>query len=92
MERRTEERQEVSLPVEIVDPNLGQAKLVTRDLSKGGAFIQLNGANPPPVGRVVSVRLPGLLWGEKLSTVSARVVWVTDEGMGLQFFDFDLDW
>jgi hypothetical protein len=35
------------------------------------------------------MRIPGTLWGEKLSTVSARVVRVTDEGMGLQFLDFD---
>ena len=39
--------------------------------------------------RVVSLRMPGILWGEEQSTVSARVVRVTDEGMALQFLDFD---
>jgi len=43
----------------------------------------------PPVGRVLTVRMPGVLWGEKLSTITARVVRVTDEGMALQFLDFD---
>jgi hypothetical protein len=33
--------------------------------------------------------MSGVLWGEKHSTVSARVVRVTDEGMALQFLDFD---
>ena len=42
-----------------------------------------------PVGRVLSLRMPGVLWGEETSTVSARVIHVTDEGMGLQFLDFD---
>jgi len=91
MERRTEERQAVSLPVEIIEPDLGKVKMITRDLSKGGAFIQLDGADCPPVGRVVSVRLPGMLWGEQLSTMAVRVVRVTEEGMGLEFFDFETD-
>lgn len=33
--------------------------------------------------------MPGILWGEETSTISARVVRVTEEGMGLQFLDFD---
>jgi len=91
VEKRTQERQAVSLAVEIIEPNLGKVSLVTKDLSQGGAFIQVDGAKCPPVGRVVAVRMPGLLWGENLSTVMARVVHVTDEGMGLEFFDFDIE-
>ena len=90
MERRVEGRQVVALSVEILDPpHLGKVKLHTRDLSKTGAFILLNRADCLPVGRVVSVRMSGALWGEKFSTMSARVVRVTDEGMALQFLDFD---
>lgn len=90
MERRIQERQVVSLSVEILDPpHLGKVSLLTRDISKTGAFILLNRADCLPVGRVVSVRMSGALWGEKHSTVSARVVRVTDEGMALQFLDFD---
>jgi hypothetical protein len=33
--------------------------------------------------------MSGELWGEKLSTVSARVVRVTDEGMAVMFQDID---
>ena len=90
MERRVEERQVVSLSVEILDPpHLGKVNLLTRDISKTGAFILLERANCLLVGRVVSLRMPGVLWGEVQSTVSARVVRVTDQGVALQFLDFD---
>lgn len=90
MERRAQERQEVSLTVEILDsPNLGKLQLHTRDLSKKGAFILLKKELCLPVGRAVSLRMPGILWGEETSAISARVVRVTDEGMALQFLDFD---
>ncbi len=90
MERRVQGRQVVSLSVEILDPpHLGKVSLLTRDISKTGAFILLNRADCLPVGRVVSVRMSGALWGEKLSTVYARVMRVTEEGMALQFLDFD---
>ena len=90
MERRVQGRQEVSLTVEILDPpNLGKLQLRTRDLSKQGAFLLLKKELCLPVGRVVSLRMPGILWGEATSTISARVVRVTEEGMGLQFLDFD---
>ncbi len=82
MERREQERQEVSLSVEVLDPpHLGKVKLRTRDLSKTGAFILLKKEQCLPVGRVMSLRMPGLLWGEETSTVSARVMRVTDQGM-----------
>lgn len=90
MERRVQERQEVSLTIEVLDPpHLGKVKLRTRDLSKAGTFILLSKEQCLPVGRVMSLRMPGILWGEETSTISARVVRVTDEGMALQFLDFD---
>jgi len=90
LEKRIHERQQVSLSVEILDPaHLGKVSLITRDISKDGAFILLAREKCLPVGRIISLRISGVLWGEKLSTVSARVVRVTDEGMGLQFIDFD---
>ena len=90
MEKRTDERQAVTIAIEVLDPpHIGKVSLVTKDLSKSGAFILVSKEKCLPVGRIVSLRMPGVLWGEKLSTVSARVVRVTDEGMGLQFLDFD---
>lgn len=90
MERRVQERQEVSLSVEILDPpHFGKVSLFTKDISQHGAFIRLSRENCLPVGRVVSLRMSGMSWGEEQSMVSARVVRVTDEGMALQFRDFD---
>ena len=90
MERRADERQGISISVEILDPpHLGKVNLVIRNISKSGAFILLQRENCPPVGRVVTLRMSGELWGEKLSTVSARVVRVTDEGMAVMFQDID---
>lgn len=90
MDKREQERQEVSLSVEVLDPpHLGKVQLRTRDLSKKGAFILMSREKCLPVGRVLSLRMSGVLWGEENSTVSARVIHVTDEGMGLQFLDFD---
>jgi PilZ domain len=90
LEKRNDERREITLSIEILDPpHLGKVSLVTRDISKHGAFILLQKDKCLPVGRIMTLRMPGVLWGEKLSTVSARVVRVTEEGMGLQFLDFD---
>ena len=90
MDKRVDERLVVSLSVEIIDPpHLGKVSLLTKNISKHGAFILLDKEKCLPVGRIVSVRMSGVIWGEKLSTVSARIVRVTDEGMALQFLDFD---
>jgi hypothetical protein len=89
MDRRQHERHVVKLPATITEPAIGAVAVYTRDLSRGGAFVLLARDQCPPVGSAVTIRLPGTLWGEKESTLSARVVRVTDEGMALQFFDFD---
>ena len=91
MEKRSQERLTVSLDVEILDPpNLANRNFVTRDISRTGTFI-LSGKNDRlPVGRVVSLKLSNTTWGSQLSNVSARVVRVTNEGMGLRFLDFDI--
>lgn len=90
MEKRAHERQQAALTVEILDPpHLGKVSLLTRDISKTGAFVLLKRGDCLPVGRVVSLRMSGASWGEEQSTVSARVVRVTDEGMALHFLDFD---
>lgn len=91
MKKRAHERKTISLPVEIFDPPyLRKNNLVTKDISQAGAFVLLNKVACPPVGRVVSVRIPDMQWGVEISTVSARVVHVTDEGMGIHFLDFDI--
>ena len=91
MNQRNNERKDIEFSVEILDPRYkGKPGLVTKNISQTGAFILASTADCLPVGRVVTLKLPGTLWGEKVSTISARVVRVTNEGMGLQFLDFDI--
>ncbi|UCH54216.1 MAG: PilZ domain-containing protein [Pseudomonadota bacterium] len=88
-ERREHERRIVSLPVHIIHPDIGQATLFTKDLSVSGAFVKLPRDKCPPVGTIVGIRFLGNAPEVADSVVNARVVRVTDEGMGLRFFDFD---
>lgn len=89
-ERRKHPRRVISLKGELVEPSIGAVTVYTIDLSEGGAFVALPAEKCPPVGNTVTLRLPGVLWGEQMSTVSGRVVRVTDQGMAVQFFDFDI--
>ncbi|HYA39468.1 MAG TPA: PilZ domain-containing protein [Candidatus Methylomirabilis sp.] len=89
-ERRQHQRRVISLEGELLEPSIGVVKIYTIDLSEGGAFVALAADKCPPVGTTITLRLPGVLWGEQMSTVSGRVVRVTDQGMAVQFFDFDV--
>jgi hypothetical protein len=93
-ERRQHERHLVKLKAEIAQPQGGnkvKVTVYTQDLSLGGAFVLLPRDQCSPIGTMVSITVPGTLWGTDESTFMARVVRVTDHGMGLQFFDFDAD-
>jgi hypothetical protein len=89
--RRKHERHLVKLQAEITEPRIGRVTVFTSDISKEGAFVLLPAARCPPVGSALNIRLPGKLWGLEEATFTARVVRVTESGMGLQFFDFDMD-
>jgi len=90
-ERRQHQRHLVKLKAEISQPQIGKVTVYTQDLSVGGAFVILPRDKCPPMGSMVTITLPGTLWGAKETTFVARVVRQTDHGMGLQFFDFDAD-
>lgn len=89
-DRRQHPRRVISLKGELLEPSIGVVTIYTVDLSQSGALVALPAEKCPPVGTTVTLRLPGLLWGEQTSTVSGRVVRVTDQGMAVQFFDFDV--
>lgn len=89
-ERRQHPRRVISLKGELLEPSIGVVTIYTVDLSEGGALVALPAAQCPPIGTTVTLRLPGVLWGEQMSTVSGRVVRVTDQGMAVEFFDFDI--
>lgn len=90
-ERRQHQRHVVKLKAEISQPQIGKVTVFTQDLSVGGAFVILAPDKCPPLGSMVTITLPGTLWGAKETTFVARVVRQTDHGMALQFFDFDAD-
>jgi hypothetical protein len=90
-DRRKHERQLVRLQAEITEPRIGKVTVFTQDISEGGAFVVLPAERCPPVGSAVNIRLPGERWGCETATFTARVVRVSPNGMGLQFFDFDTE-
>lgn len=89
--RRKIERQLIQIKAEITEPMIGKVVVFTQDVSDSGAFVVLPRDQCPPVGASLNIRLyrkPGV---EGVATFSARVVRVTESGMGLQFFDFDME-
>jgi hypothetical protein len=87
--RRRHERRVIRLEAELIQPEVGRVSVYTNDLSEGGAFIIVPRHQRPPVGASVKIRLPSTPWHEGEVILTARVVRVTDEGIGLQFYDFD---
>ena len=90
-DRRKHPRKLISLKAEIIGPALGKVTVSTQDLSAGGAFVLMPREKCPPVGAAVTIRIHGALPGETQSTFAARVTRITDQGMGLEFYDFDFD-
>ena len=90
LDHRRHPRRVISLKGELLEPSIGVVTIYTVDLSEGGALVALPAEKCPPVGTTITLRLPGAPWGERMSTVSGRVVRVSDQGMAVQFFDFDV--
>ena len=85
-DKRRHERFDAYLEVEITWPGHGTARGLTRDLSEGGVRLDAPFNPPPPVGTVVNTRLVGPMGsGEEPPVLTARVAWVSPDGMGLQF-------
>ena len=89
--RRKIERQLIQMKAEITEPMIGKVVVFTQDVSDSGAFVVLPRDQCPPVGASLNIRLYRKPGAEDVATYSARVVRVTESGMGLQFFDFDME-
>ncbi|MEK7207828.1 MAG: PilZ domain-containing protein [Pseudomonadota bacterium] len=88
-DRRKRPRKLISLQAEIIGSALGKVTVYTQDLSAGGAFVLMPRDKCLPIGSAVTIRIYGALPGEEASTFGARVTRITDQGMGLEFYDFD---
>jgi len=89
---RKYERFDAFLEVEVTWPGHGTARGLTRDLSDGGVRLDRPFNPPPPVGTVLEARMTGTLGdGQAPPTLKAKVVWVSSDGMGLQFVKDGLD-
>jgi hypothetical protein len=88
-DRRRHERRVIRLEAELIEPEVGRVSVFTNDLSAGGAFVMVPRHRRPPIGASVKIRLPSTPWHPGEVIFTARVVRVTDEGIGLQFYDFD---
>jgi hypothetical protein len=85
-ENRKHERFDAFLEVEVTWPGHGTARALTRDLSDGGVRLEPPFNPPPPVGTVVQARLVANTGdGAEPPTLSARVVWVAPDAIGLMF-------
>ena len=88
--KRKIDRQLIQLKAEITEPMIGKVVVFTQDVSDSGAFVVLAKDRCPPVGSSLNIRLYRKTGSGEESMFSARVVRVTESGMGLQFFDFDM--
>ena len=83
-ERRQFVRRANSMPIEV---RVGAYKetLKTRNYSQGGLFVETSGKAPLTVRTIVC------LTEENSETVLGRVVWVAEDGMGIEFIDRSSD-
>ena len=83
-EKRAHQRTEVDMYVELKHDE-GTIRVRTYDLSHGGVFLQKGDYTFPPAGTEVTLRVVAGGDHEAAQPVRAKVVRVTDEGIGLQF-------
>lgn len=85
----TDKRQYMRTPfkatVKLLLSEKGEVQLTMEDMSNGGVFLLTENIEPPPLGSIVKVQVQGMMADAPL--ISAKVVRVTREGIGLQFID-----
>lgn len=86
-ERRQHVRIEVPMPVLVTHHALGTNELITVDICDNGVFLKAEATQCPPIGDEVTLQLKGGILGdgEEPPLVRARVVRVTENGMGIEF-------
>ena len=88
MEQREHPRIQIPLLVELTHPAIGTVQTTARDISEGGLFVSLAGAQVR-VGGKLKLRLLTVMPTDTQPkpTVDMEVARVTDEGLGLSFIN-----
>jgi hypothetical protein len=85
IERRQFERTSTSVRVEMSHPGFGTIVGFTKDISEGGALVQIENQPNPPVGTEVYVRFKKAVGPINLEPVKMRVVHQLRNTIGLSF-------
>lgn len=83
----------MQIALELATPAGDVHKVMTRDLSEGGLFVDLARANQPMIGEVVAL-MPldeSDPLSQQLPSRDAVVVRQTDSGIGLAFIELDFN-
>lgn len=85
LERRSYERTSTTVRVEMSHPSFGTIVGFTRDISDGGALVQVEKQPNPPVGTEVFVRFKKAIGPINLEPVKMRVMYQLRNTIGLMF-------
>lgn len=83
--RRTDNRLNVCLKVEVTFTDGRQYTCCTRDMSTTGLFLEYGNNEQPEIGSIVQVKVASDLGMPDAPLVKAEVVRLTDEGYGIMF-------
>lgn len=85
IERRQFERTSTSIRVEISNPSFGTIIGFAKDISDGGALVQIENQTNPPVGTSVMVRFKKAIGPINIEPVPMKVVHQFRNTIGLMF-------
>ena len=85
IERRRFERSSTSVRVEITNPNFGTISGFAKDISDGGAMVQVERHASPPVGTDVMVRFSKAVGPINVEPEAMKVVHQFRNTIGLMF-------
>lgn len=85
--KRSDNRLDICLPVEMTLASGEKLMLCTRDMSTSGVFLQKGEHELPPIGTIVYLKLSQDLGMGDAPVVKCKIVRETDEGIGVSFIE-----
>lgn len=83
--RRTDNRLDICLKVEVTYGDGRQATFCTKNMSTTGLFLEKNDNELPEVGSIIQLRVSADLGIEDAPLVKAEVTRKTEEGIGIMY-------